>query len=126
MKNTINNGFDSLLHSFEGLKRTKIFYKKMDNYGIISTLKGDKNTVSGFERYQHSQYRLGFKMHSESVAMPMKVLFSYLFIQKTIKYSPSIHCFKYFLFFQKKGIMKTINEFFWIFFRYFLEFELFQ
>merc|ERR1712004_640511 len=79
LKNTINNGFDSLLHSFEGLKRTKIFYKKMDNYGIISTLKGDKNTVSGFERYQHSQYRLGFKMHSGSVAMPMKVLFSYLF-----------------------------------------------
>ena len=66
MKNTINNGFDSLLHSFEGLKRTKIFYKQLDDYGNISTLKGDKNIVSGFEHHQHSQNRLWFKMHSDS------------------------------------------------------------
>ena len=100
MKNTINNGFDSLLHSFEGLKRTKIFYKKMDNYGIISTLKGDKNTVSGFERYQHSQYRLGFKMHSESVANE-----SFIFLpvySKDNKIFTFYSLFQIFLVFSKK------------------------
>ena len=59
---------ESLLHSFQGLERTKKFYEQLNNYGSFTLKAADKKATSGFE-HPFQEFQSGLcqrKMHSQS------------------------------------------------------------
>ena len=68
MKN--NHCSESLLHSFQGLERTKKFYEQLNNYGSFTLKAADKKATSGFEHpfqeFQSGLWQRKMQLHFQS------------------------------------------------------------